>query len=221
VVGGIGRLAGRSVVVIGHQKGRDTADRVKRNFAMPNPEGYRKAMRLMRLAATLRLPLVTLVDTPGAYPGIRAEEHGQGAAIARCIMTMARLPVPVVSVVTGEGGSGGALALAVADDVLVLQHAYYSVISPEGCSTILFGRADAADRAARSLWLRPADLLRLGVVDGVVREPDAGAHTDVPGIALAVRDALATALARHDGVPGEELVERRYRRFERFGGDYS
>jgi acetyl-CoA carboxylase carboxyl transferase beta subunit/acetyl-CoA carboxylase carboxyl transferase alpha subunit len=218
VVGGLGRLAGRSVVVIGHQKGRDTQDRVRRNFAMPNPEGYRKAMRLMRLAATLRLPLVTLVDTPGAYPGIQAEEHGQGSAIARCIMTMARLPVPVVSVVTGEGGSGGALALAVADDVLILRHAYYSVISPEGCSTILFGRADAADRAAESLRLRPADLLRLGVVDGVVPEPDGGAHTDVQRTALAVRDALAAALARHDGVPGAVLVERRYRRFERFGG---
>ncbi len=216
VVGGLGRVAGRAVVVIGHQKGSDTAERVRRNFAMPNPEGYRKALRLMRLAARLRLPLVTLVDTPGAYPGVGAEERGQGAAIASCIAELARLRVPVVSVVTGEGGSGGALALAVADDVLILHNAYYSVISPEGCSTILFGSADSADRAAEALRLCPADLLRLRVVDGVVPEPDGGAHTDPPATAAAVRDAIAHCLARHDGVPADELVRRRYRRFDRF-----
>ena len=219
IVGGLGRVAGRSVVVLGHQKGRDTAERVRRNFAMPNPEGYRKALRLMRLAATLRLPLVTLVDTPGAHPGIVAEEHGQGSAIASCIATMARLPVPVVTVVTGEGGSGGALAMAVADDVFILQNAYYSVISPEGCSTILFGSADSADRAARSLRLCPADLLHLGVVDGVVPEPDGGAHTDAPRTAAAVRDAIARSLSGNAGVPADELVARRYRRFDRFAAE--
>ena len=216
IVGGLARIAGRAVVVAGHQKGRDVAERVRRNFAMPNPEGYRKVLRLARLAGRLGLPLVTLVDTPGAYPGIGAEERGQGAAIARCIHDLARLPVPVVSVVTGEGGSGGALALAVADEVLVLQNAYYSVISPEGCSTILFGAADSADRAARALALRPADLLRLRVVDGVVPEPDGGAHTDGASTARNVRAALAERLTRLAGLSPAELVQRRYRRFERF-----
>ena len=217
IVGGLARLAGRTVVVVGHQKGRDLAERVRRNFAMPNPEGYRKVLRLAHLAGRLGLPLVTLVDTPGAYPGIGAEERGQGNAIARCIHDLSRLPVPIVSVVTGEGGSGGALALAVADEVLILQHAYYSVISPEGCSTILFGAADSADRAAQALALRPADLLRLGVVDAVITEPDAGAHTDGATTAANLRAAVAPRLARLAGLTPAELVQRRYRRFERFG----
>lgn len=219
IVGGLARIAGRTVVVAGHQKGRDVAERVRRNFAMPNPEGYRKVLRLAHLAGRLGLPLVTLVDTPGAYPGIGAEERGQGRAIANCIHDLSRLPVPVVSVVTGEGGSGGALALAVADEVLILQHAYYSVISPEGCSTILFGSADSADRAAGALALRPADLLRLGVVDGVVTEPDGGAHTDAAGTAANLRAALVPRLTRLAALAPAELVQRRYRRFERFGLD--
>jgi acetyl-CoA carboxylase carboxyl transferase alpha subunit len=217
IVGGLARLGGRTVVVAGHQKDRDLAERVRRNFAMPNPEGYRKVLRLAHLAGRLGLPLVTLVDTPGAYPGIGAEERGQGNAIARCIHDLSRLPVPIVSVVTGEGGSGGALALAVADEVLILQHAYYSVISPEGCSAILFGAADSASRAADALALRPADLLRLGVVDAVVREPDGGAHVGAGATANNLRDALVPRLSRLAGLAPAELVQRRYRRFERFG----
>ena len=221
VVGGLARIAGRTVVVAGHQKGRDVAERLRRNFAMPNPEGYRKVLRLAGLAGRLGLPLVTLVDTPGAYPGIGAEERGQGQAIAQCIQRLSRLPVPVVSVITGEGGSGGALALAVADEVLIMQHAYYSVISPEGCSTILFGAADSADRAAAALALRPADLLRLGVVDGVIPEPPNSPHQNSAEryggrIADNLRAALVARLSRLAELAPAELVARRYRRFERF-----
>ncbi|MFD0313951.1 acetyl-CoA carboxylase carboxyltransferase subunit alpha [Streptomyces flavalbus] len=217
LVGGLARLGGQSLAVLGHQKGHDTAELVRSNFGMPGPEGYRKALRLMRFADRFGLPVVTFVDTPGAFPGIGAEERGQSVAIADCVLELSRLRVPVVSVVTGEGGSGGALALAVADRVLILQHAYYSVISPEGASTILFGTAEHAGRAAEALRLTPSDLLRLGVVDGIVPEPPDGAHTAPQTTALTVRSALVRTLAPLLESQGEQLVDARRERFDRFG----
>jgi acyl-CoA carboxylase subunit beta len=217
VVGGVGRIAGHAVVFLAHQKGHDTAELVRRNFGMPNPEGYRKALRLMRHAEKFRLPLVTLVDTPGAHPGLGAEERGQGSAIAHCIMEMSRLTVPTVVLVTGEGGSGGALALGVGNAVLMLENAYYSVISPEGCSTILFGSAAQAPRAAEALKITAPDLLELGVMDGVVPEPPGGAQADVAAAAETVRDALAASLDRLAAIGPGELLRLRYARFRRFG----
>ncbi|MFJ4789505.1 acetyl-CoA carboxylase carboxyltransferase subunit alpha [Streptomyces sp. NPDC088794] len=217
LVGGVARFGGQSLVVLGHQKGHDTAELVRSNFGMPNPEGYRKALRLMRFADRFGLPVVNFIDTPGAFPGIEAEQRGQSVAIADCILELSRLRVPVVSVVTGEGGSGGALALGVADTVLILENAYYSVISPEGCSTILFGTAEHADRAADALRLTASELLRLGVVDGVVPEPPDGAHTAPHTTALTVKNALARALAPLLDLDGEQLVAARRRRYDRFG----
>ncbi len=183
-------------MVIGQQKGHTTSELVEHNFGMPEPEGYRKSMRLMRYAARFGLPLVTLVDTPGAYPGLGAEERGQSNAIAESIMLMSRLPVPTVTVVTGEGGSGGALALAVGDRVLMMENAYYSVISPEGCSTILFKDASAAPRAAKALRITSPDLLRLGVMDAVVPEPEGGAQADPPAAGANLKAAIVASLAR-------------------------
>ncbi|MFI7441600.1 acetyl-CoA carboxylase carboxyltransferase subunit alpha [Nonomuraea indica] len=217
VVGGVGRLAGRPVVLIGHQKGHGTRERVERNFGMPSPAGYRKAARLMRLAAKLGHPVVTLIDTPGAHPGVEAEENGQAWAIADNLRLMSALPVPVVAVVTGEGGSGGALALAVANRVLALSNAVYSVISPEGCASILWKSQDAADRAAAALRLDARELLLHGVVDGVVPEPGEGAHTDPAATARLLAAAVAEALdelAIHDP---KKLVADRRQRFRRFG----
>jgi len=217
VVGGLARLGSLNLVVIGHQKGHSTSELVERNFGMPHPEGYRKAMRLMRHAAKFGMPVVTFVDCPGAYPGIAAEERGQSNAIAESIMAMARLPVPTLAVVTGEGGSGGALALAVADRVLMMEFGFYSVISPEGCSTILFGDAAAAPRAAAALRVTAGDLLRLRVLDGVVREPEGGAHTDPATAAASLRGAVATGLAELLELEPGTLLERRYDRFRAFG----
>ncbi|GAA3779384.1 hypothetical protein GCM10022403_012580 [Streptomyces coacervatus] len=217
LVGGLARFGGQSVVVLGHQKGHDTAELVRSNFGMPNPEGYRKALRLMRFADRFGLPVIAFIDTPGAFPGIGAEERGQSVAIAECILELSRLRVPVVSVVTGEGGSGGALALGVADAVLILENAYYSVISPEGCSTILFGTAEHAGRAADALRLTASELLRLGVVDGIVPEPPDGAHTAPHTTALTVKSALARTLAPLLDLSGEQLVDARRRRYDRFG----
>lgn len=217
IVGGVGRIGGRSVVFVGHQKGHTTAELVRRRFGMPGPEGYRKALRLMEHAARFGLPLVTFVDTPGAYPGLEAEEGGQGPVIARCVMRMSRLPVPVVTVVTGEGGSGGALALAVGSTVLMLENAYYSVISPEGCATILFGSAAEAPRTAAALGLTAPDLLANGVVDGIVPEPAGGAHTDVPQVTDSVREAVTGALDRLAHLTPEQLVAGRHARFRRYG----
>lgn len=217
LVGGLARFGGQSVVVLGHQKGHDTAGLVRSNFGMPGPEGYRKALRLMRFADRFGLPVIAFIDTPGAYPGIGAEERGQSVAIAECILELSRLRVPVVSVVTGEGGSGGALALGVADTVLILQNAYYSVISPEGASTILFGTAEHAGRAADVLRLTASDLLRLGVVDGIVPEPPDGAHAAPHTTALRVRSALVQSLAPLLEKSGEQLVDARRKRFDRFG----
>ncbi|MDM4718191.1 acetyl-CoA carboxylase carboxyltransferase subunit alpha [Micromonospora sp. WMMA1363] len=221
IVGGIGRLDGRPVVVIGSQKGRDTAERVQRNFGMALPEGYRKAARLMRLAAKLGLPVVTLVDTPGAHPGVDAEERGQAWVIAETIRLMSRLPVPVVAVVTGEGGSGGALALAVADRVLACAGAMYSVISPEGCAAILWKDPAAAPRAAAALQIGSRDLLRHGIVDAVVPEPPDGAHEDPVTAADLLRAALIESLQEIAAVAATDLVAGRRRRFRRFGTEES
>ncbi|MFC8298164.1 acetyl-CoA carboxylase carboxyltransferase subunit alpha [Micromonospora orduensis] len=217
VVGGVARLDGRHVMVIGHQKGHTTAELVARNFGMASPAGHRKALRLMRLAARLGLPVITLVDTPGADPGVGAEEQGQAAAIAENILTLTVLPTPVLAVITGEGGSGGALALAVADRVLMLEHAVYSVISPEGCAAILWPDRSAAPQAARALRLTAPDLCRLGVIDEVVPEPTTAAHDDPAETARRLRAALLANLLPLLDVPTATLVRRRRQRFRRFG----
>lgn len=220
VVGGIGRLDGKAIMLIGHQKGHDPAELSRRNFGMPNPAGYRKAARLMRLAAKLKIPIVTLIDTPGAYPGAHAEERGQAVAIAENLKLMADLPVPVVAVITGEGGSGGALALGVANKVLMWQDAMYSVISPEGCAAILWQDPSAAPRAADALKLRAVDLLALGVVDGVLREPAGGVDADPVEAAERLRVALGHALGELAGLNGAQLRTDRHTRFRRFGADH-
>lgn len=217
MVAGLARLDGRPVAVVGHQKGHTPAELAERNFGMPNPAGYRKAARVMRLAAKLGLPVVTLVDTPGAYPGASAEEQGQASAIAENLRLMASLPVPVVSVVTGEGGSGGALGIAVANRVLIWEHAVYSVISPEGCASILWNDPALAPRAAVALGLSSRDLLRLSVVDGVLPEPDGGTGADPAAAAQRLRGALLAALAELGGMDGAELVRDRRARFARYG----
>lgn len=217
IVGGFARLSGEVVLVIGHQKGRTTTDNLKRNFGMPRPEGYRKALRLMRIANRFRRPIVTLIDTPGAYPGIDAEERGQAQAIAECLEGMASLEVPVVSVIIGEGGSGGALAIGVANRVLMLEYAMYSVISPEGCASILFKDAAYASRAADALRLTAPDLLQLEVIDGVIDEGPGGAHRDSGGTALRFRDAVHRELAALGRLSAIELREDRHQRFRRLG----
>ncbi|WP_279630342.1 carboxyltransferase subunit alpha, partial [Amycolatopsis circi] len=217
LVGGIGRLDGLPVLLLGHQKGHTTADLVRRNFGMPSPAGYRKAIRLLRLAGKLGLPVVNLVDTPGAYPGPEAESAGQANAIAECLRTLGGLPVPVVSVVTGEGGSGGALALGVADQVLLCENAIYSVISPEGCAAILWRDAAAAGAAARALRLDARSLLELGVIDGVVPEPPGGAHRNPERATALVRSAVLCALRELRGRDRTELVAARRAKFRRVG----
>jgi acetyl-CoA carboxylase carboxyl transferase beta subunit/acetyl-CoA carboxylase carboxyl transferase alpha subunit len=217
LIGGVARIGGQSFVVLGHQKGHDTNELVARNFGMPNPDGYRKALRLMRLAEQFGLPILAFIDTPGAFPGIDAEERGQAVAIADCILELSRVRVPVVSIVTGEGGSGGALALGVGNQVLMLANAYYSVISPEGCSTILWGSAAHAARAADVLRLTAPDLLRLGVVDAVVPEPPDGAHADPFSAAQNVKTAVVQAFGPLLAASGAELVKARRDRFDRFG----
>ena len=217
IIGGLGRLGDLTVMVIGQQKGHTTSEMMEHNFGMPEPEGYRKGMRLMRYAERFGLPLVTLVDTPGAYPGLGAEERGQSIAISESIMLMSRLRVPMVTVVTGEGGSGGALALATSDRVLMMENAYYSVISPEGCSTILFKDATAAPRAAKALRITSPDLLRLGVMDAVVPEPEGGAHNDPAVAAANLRAALVASLAELLPLEPDEMLAQRYERFRKFG----
>ena len=217
IVGGIAKLGDVSVMVLGHQKGHTTQEMMERNFGMPNPEGYRKGLRLMRYAAKFGMPIVTLVDTPGAYPGLGAEERGQSIAIAQSIMEMSRFPVPIVTVVTGEGGSGGALALAVGDRVLMMENSYYSVISPEGCSTILFKDAAQAPRAAAALRVTGPDLLRLKIMDAVVPEPEGGSHTDPLDAAQNLKTAIVTCFNELFGLGPEELVAQRYKRFRMFG----
>lgn len=213
IVAGFAYFDGDPVAVIGHQKGRDTTEKVRRNFGMPRPEGYRKALRIMELAAQFKRPVVTFIDTPGAYPGIDAEERGQAEAIARNLLEMARLPVPIVVVVTGEGGSGGALAVGIGDRILMLEHAVYSVISPEGCAAILWKDQARAEDAARALRLTSHDLRQLGVVDEILPEPPGGAHMD-PGL---MAQTVATAVRRHlkqlRRTRPDALIARRYKKF--------
>lgn len=217
IVGGWARLDGESVMIIGHQKGRDMKDNLLRNFGMPHPEGYRKALRLMKMAEKFRRPVITLIDTPGAYPGIGAEERGQAEAIAMNLREMARLRTPLVSVVIGEGGSGGALALGVTDRILMLEHSVYSVISPEGCAAILWRSAEHRSKAAAALKLTSADLKRLGVADEVIPEPPGGAHSDWDGTAERLRTALARNLATLKALDPDTLVRQRQEKFEAMG----
>ena len=210
IVGGLARLAGRSVMLIGHQKGRDTKERVRRNYGMPKPEGYRKALRLMKLAERFRLPLVTLVDTPGAYPGVGSEERNQSEAIARNLFEMATLRVPVVTAVIGEGGSGGALAIGVCDRLIMLQYSVYSVISPEGCASILWKSADKKEIAAEAMGITAERLDKLGVVDEVLREPLGGAHRDPQAMADSLKATLVAHLEVVEHLSEDELLTRRY-----------
>ncbi len=217
IVTGLGRFGARTIAVIGHQKGRDIGERTKRNFGMAYPEGYRKGMRVMALAERFGFPLVTFVDTPGAYPGVAAEQHGQGGAIARSQAAMVRLGIPTVSCIIGEGGSGGAIALAVADRVLMQEHAIYSVISPEGCAAILWRDAGEARKAAAAFKPDAKHCLELGVIDVVVAEPEGGAHTDHEEAARLLGEALREALDDLDGVPADELRRGRRRKFRSLG----
>jgi acetyl-CoA carboxylase carboxyl transferase subunit alpha len=217
IVGGAGMLDGRPVMVIGQQKGRDTKENLKRRFGMPNPEGYRKALRLMRMADRFHMPIVTLVDTPGAYPGLGAEERGQAEAIAVNLREMARLRVPIVTAVIGEGGSGGALAIAVSNVVVMFENSVYSVISPEGCASILWRDGKKASLAAEALKLTGRDLGQLGIVDGILPEPVGGAHRDPQAAAKTLRDAITGHLERLSALDGEALVEDRLKKFRRMG----
>jgi acetyl-CoA carboxylase carboxyl transferase subunit alpha len=217
IVAGLATLRGRSVMVIGHQKGRGAKDNVKRNFGMPHPEGYRKALRLYEMASRFGLPILTLIDTPGAYPGIGAEERGQSEAIGACLAAMSRARVPIIATIIGEGGSGGALALGVANRVLVMEYGTYSVITPEGCASILWKDGSKADEAAARMKMTAPDLLRLGIVDRIVDEPAGGAHQDPDAAARLVESAIADTLKDLDALDGDELVEDRYRRFRKMG----
>jgi acetyl-CoA carboxylase carboxyl transferase subunit alpha len=217
IVVGLARLQGRAVVVIGHQKGRDTREKIRRNFGMPRPEGYRKALRLMKLAERFHIPVVTLIDTPGAYPGVGAEERGQSEAIARNLYVMARLRAPIVSVLIGEGGSGGALAIGVCDRLLMLQYATYSVISPEGCASILWRAADKAAEAADAMGITAESLSRLKIIDEIIPEPLGGAHRDVEAVATTLKSRLIVALNQLCAKPVETLVEQRHARLMQYG----
>ena len=217
MIGGIGNLGQRPVVVIGHQKGTGTRDRIYRNFGMPNPEGYRKALRLMRLADKFHKPIITFIDTPGAYPGIGAEERGQAEAIARNLFEMCRLKVPIIVSVIGEGGSGGALAIGVGDRIMMLEHAIYSVISPEGCAAILWGDGTRAMEAAETLRLTAQNLKKLGVIDLIVKEPLGGAHRDTFIAAEYLKDAMIKALKEIETIPGDKLAAMRYEKFRKMG----
>jgi acetyl-CoA carboxylase carboxyl transferase subunit alpha len=217
IVGGLARLDGRPVMVIGQQKGRDTKERVRRNYGMPKPEGYRKALRLMHMAERFQLPLITLIDTPGAYPGVGAEERGQSEAIARNLFEMAQLKVPIISIVIGEGGSGGALAIGVCDRLLMLQYSIYSVISPDGCASILWRSADKKDLAAEAMGVSAERLSKLGIVDEVLKEPLGGAHRDPQAMADAVKDALLRHLSELDTRSVDEVLKQRSVRLRGFG----
>jgi acetyl-CoA carboxylase carboxyl transferase subunit alpha len=217
IVGGFARLRSRSVVVIAQQRGRDTRENLRRNFGMPAPEGYRKTSRLARLASHLRLPIVTFVDTKGADPGITSEEHAQSEAIATCLQTFTTARVPIVAAIIGEGGSGGALALAIADHVLMLEHSTYSVASPEGCAAILWSDASKAEEAAARLKLTADDLRRFGVIDEIIAEPLGGAHRNAEQVVTRTLDAVTAALTRLGALSTERLLEERYRKYRRLG----
>ncbi len=217
IIGGIGRIDGRPVMFIGHQKGRDTKERVRRNYGMPKPEGYRKAQRLMKMAEKFSLPVVTMIDTPGAYPGVGAEERGQSQAIAQSLYLMAKLRTPIVSVVIGEGGSGGALAIGVCDRLLMLQYSIYSVISPEGCASILWKSAEKAKEAAEAMRITAESLSGFGLVDEVLPEPLGAAHRDPSAAADVIRNALLKYLTDLDQLDVDQLLEQRQRRLDGFG----
>jgi acetyl-CoA carboxylase carboxyl transferase subunit alpha len=217
IVGGMARFNGQTCVVIGHQKGRDTKEKIYRNFGMPRPEGYRKALRLMRLAERFDMPIFTFVDTPGAYPGIDAEERGQSEAIGRNLYEMAQIKVPLITTIIGEGGSGGALAVAVGDAVLMLQYSTYSVISPEGCASILWKSADKASEAAEIMGITAARLKTLGLIDRVVAEPAGGAHRDHRAMAVSLKKALQDQLKQLTALSTAELIERRFERVMAYG----
>lgn len=217
IVGGTARLDGKPVMVIGHQKGRSTAEKVKRNFGMPRPEGYRKALRLMEMAERFNMPIITFIDTPGAYPGVGAEERGQSEAIARNLKVMARLTVPIICTVIGEGGSGGALAIGVGDRVNMLQYATYSVISPEGCASILWKTAEKAPTAAAAMGITAQRIKELDLINSIVEEPLGGAHRDMDVMAAQLKQAIKKDLSELEGLSKEELIEKRYDRLMSFG----
>lgn len=217
IVGGIARLDGRPVMIIGHQKGRETKEKIRRNFGMPAPEGYRKALRLMEMAERFNMPIITFIDTPGAYPGVGAEERGQSEAIARNLREMSRLSVPVICTVIGEGGSGGALAIGVGDKVNMLQYSTYSVISPEGCASILWKSADKAPVAAEAMGITAPRLKELKLIDAVIPEPLGGAHRNVEAMAETLKKHLLSDLASLSKYDKEQLVERRYQRLMHYG----
>ena len=217
IVGGLARLDGRSVMVIGQQKGRDTKAKIRRNFGMPRPEGYRKALRLMKMAERFKLPLLTFIDTPGAYPGIGAEERGQSEAIARNLLEMAELKIPIVCTVIGEGGSGGALAIGVGDRTLMLEYSTYSVISPEGCASILWKTADRKQDAADAMAITAKRLKDLGLIDKIVREPIGGAHRNPVQMARRLKAVLLNELDALEALPTEDLLDRRYKRLRGYG----
>ncbi|SHK09930.1 acetyl-CoA carboxylase carboxyltransferase subunit alpha [Anaerobranca californiensis DSM 14826] len=217
IVGGIARLGDTPVTVIGHQKGKDTKENIYRNFGMPHPEGYRKALRLMKQGEKFKRPIITFIDTPGAYPGLGAEERGQGEAIAKNLMEMSGLKVPIIVIVTGEGGSGGALALGVGDSILMMANSVYSVISPEGCAAILWKDATRAKEAADALKLTADDLYRLKIIDEIIPEPQGGAHKDIEKTMAAVKEGIERHLDILSGFTPDELVKRRYQRLRKIG----
>ena len=217
IIGGVCRIDGKTVMLIGHQKGRDTKERVRRNYGMPKPEGYRKAQRLMRLAEKFSLPIVTFIDTPGAYPGVGAEERGQSEAIAQSLYMMSALKTPIISVVIGEGGSGGALAIGVGDKLLMLQYSIYSVISPEGCASILWKSADKAEDAAEAMRITAQDLREFGLVDEILSEPVGGAHRNPKEMADVIRNAILQSLDELDQLSLPQLLEKRQQRLASFG----
>lgn len=217
VVAGIGRFRGRSVAIVGHQKGHDTKEKVRRNFGMPHPEGYRKALRVYKLAEKFRMPIINLIDTPGAYPGVGAEERGQSEAIARNLQEIALLGTPILVIVTGEGGSGGALAIGVGDRMYMLEYSFYSVISPEGCASILWRDSAKAPQAAEALRFTSRDNLTHGIIDGVIPEPPGGAHRDWQHAAKLIGEQIAEALAELEPLSPEELVAQRIEKFRKMG----
>jgi acetyl-CoA carboxylase carboxyl transferase subunit alpha len=217
IVGGLGRINGRAVMIIGHQKARDTRGKIRRNFGMPRPEGYRKALRLMKMAERFGLPLLTLIDTMGAYPGVGAEERGQSEAIARNLLEMSDLKVPIVCTVIGEGGSGGALAIGVGDRINMLQYSTYSVITPEGCASILWKSAERAKQAAEALQMTAPQLMKLGLIDKILREPLGGAHRNPHGTAVRLKAMLLNQLDELQALPTATLLEQRYQRLRSFG----
>jgi len=217
IIGGPARLDGKPVMIIGHQKGRDTKEKVARNFGMPRPEGYRKALRLMEIAEKFNWPIITFIDTPGAYPGVGAEERGQSEAIARNLKMMSQLKVPIICTVIGEGGSGGALAIGVGDKVNMLQYSTYSVISPEGCASILWKSADKASSAAKAMGITARRLIKLDLINSIVEEPEGGAHKDHPSMAINLKAQLLNDLAELEQLSKDDLLDKRYERLMSFG----